>query len=293
MQNDTTRPAIVSATTTNTTANSLTGMIATAAAALARATTAAEVFDVIQHTTAIYDAAKSTARLEKARDAHAEIIAACHKAQADALEIEAAAQCRLADEYDAAQARGEIATHSFGNPQIVPVRNDLPLTAAEVGLSGKIVHEARRVRDAERENPGVVRKTLDEQLRRGEAPTRADVKRAIRPEPVVVSAPPKPPVAPGAVRPADDDERPHWAIPFERPAWAARWSADHFLPSCRFCGGRHPDVEIMVCATETDPHGPDEWDDLYPEDNAWICDKCVSKCVEIIEWRRASFVKRR
>lgn len=37
-----------------------------------------------------------------------------------------------ADEYDAAQARGEVAKHSSGNPQIVPDRNDLPATAADI-----------------------------------------------------------------------------------------------------------------------------------------------------------------
>ncbi len=37
------------------------------------------------------------------------MIAAAHRAQADALEIEAAAKRRLADEYDAAQETGEVA----------------------------------------------------------------------------------------------------------------------------------------------------------------------------------------
>jgi hypothetical protein len=40
--------------------------------------------------------------------------AAAHRTQADALEIEAGAKRRLADEYDAAQERGEIA--NAGNP---------------------------------------------------------------------------------------------------------------------------------------------------------------------------------
>jgi hypothetical protein len=40
---------------------------------------------------------------------HDTLIAATHRAQADALEIEAKAKRRLADEYDAAQERGEVA----------------------------------------------------------------------------------------------------------------------------------------------------------------------------------------
>ena len=97
--------------------NGLSAMIARAATALAGATTSAEVLDAIQRATMAYDAARSTARLLRARDAHAEIVAACRKAQADALEIEALAQVRLADEYDAAQDRGEVARASPGNPQ--------------------------------------------------------------------------------------------------------------------------------------------------------------------------------
>jgi hypothetical protein len=44
-----------------------------------------------------------------AKDAHDTLIAAAHRAQADALEIEAGAKRRLADEYDDAQERGEVA----------------------------------------------------------------------------------------------------------------------------------------------------------------------------------------
>jgi hypothetical protein len=65
---------------------------------------------------------------------------------------------RLADEYDAAQERGEVATGSV-RTDIVPVGNDVrPATAAEIGLSRKEVHEARQIRDAERRDPGIVRR---------------------------------------------------------------------------------------------------------------------------------------
>jgi hypothetical protein len=64
---------------------------------------------------------------------------------------------RLADEYDAAQERGEVATGSV-RTDIVPVGNDVrPATAAEIGLSRKEVHKARQIRDAERRDPGIVR----------------------------------------------------------------------------------------------------------------------------------------
>ena len=86
----------------------LRGMVTTAADNLRKATTAAEVLDARDLATAAYDAAKRSARIERAKSAHDEVIAATHRAQADALEIEAEAKRRLADEYDGAQKRGEV-----------------------------------------------------------------------------------------------------------------------------------------------------------------------------------------
>jgi hypothetical protein len=67
------------------------------------ARTAAEVLEARDMA---YDAAKRGARVAQAKGAHDSLIAAAHRLQADALEIEAGAKRRLADEYDAAQARG-------------------------------------------------------------------------------------------------------------------------------------------------------------------------------------------
>ena len=53
-----------------------------------------------------------------------------------------------------------------------------PATAADLGLSRKDIHDARLLRDAEDADPGIVRRTLDEKLARGEEPTRAAVRRA-------------------------------------------------------------------------------------------------------------------
>jgi hypothetical protein len=49
----------------------------------------------------VFDAAKLAA-------AHGAILSTCHRMQADALTIEARAQYRLANEYDAAQERGDV-----------------------------------------------------------------------------------------------------------------------------------------------------------------------------------------
>lgn len=56
-----------------------------------------------------------------------------------ALEIEAQAKRRLADEYDRAQADDEVAK---GRPKTLPDGNTLP-TTREIGLSSKEIHEAR------------------------------------------------------------------------------------------------------------------------------------------------------
>lgn len=90
-------------------------------------------------------------------NAHDELIAAAYRAQADALEIEAQAKRRLADEYDAAQERGEV--KSVGNPNC-SATEQLP-SAADIGLSRKDIHEARIIRDAEKVDPGVIRRTID------------------------------------------------------------------------------------------------------------------------------------
>ena len=153
----------------------LPGLIDRAATMLAGAKTAAEVLEAREVAGLAYDTAKRAARLSRAKSAHDDLIAAAHRAQADALEIEAAAKRRLADEYDAAQARGEVKRNG-GDRSSVEDRNTA--SAADLGLRRDQVHEARRLRDAEAAEPGLVRRTLDERLEKGEEPTRSAVRRA-------------------------------------------------------------------------------------------------------------------
>ena len=150
-------------------------LVRKAAAALAAAGSAAEVLAARDSATVAYDAAKLAGRLAKAKGAHDELVATAHRAQADALEIEALAKRRLADEYDAAQERGEVAT---GRPKSLPDGNT-SATARDVGLSGKEIFEARQIRDAIARDPGVVRRVLDEVLDSGDEPTKARLKREI------------------------------------------------------------------------------------------------------------------
>ncbi|MFP1645221.1 MULTISPECIES: hypothetical protein [Rhodobacterales] len=154
----------------------LPGLIDRAASMLASAKTAAEVLEAREAAGLAYDIAKRVARLKNAKATHDDLVAAAHRAQADALEIEAAAKRRLADEYDAAQARGEVA--SDGRPKTVVGGNGIPATSTDLGLRRDQIHEARRLRDAEAADPGIVRRTLDAKLERGEEPTRSAVRRA-------------------------------------------------------------------------------------------------------------------
>jgi hypothetical protein len=99
-----------------------------------------------------------------------------YRLKADALAIEHQAAIRLADEYDAAQARGEIQKHGGQGKRDIPTEN-IP-SQAQAGLTPKVVHEARQIRDAEQADPGIVKRTLDEQLERGEEPTGGPMKYA-------------------------------------------------------------------------------------------------------------------
>jgi len=150
----------------------LPALVDRAAQALSTARTAAEVLEARDVASLAYDLAKKAARLAQAKGAHDSLIAAAHRVQADALMIEARAKRRLADEYDGAQERGEVQRHGD-----VPDGNIVP-TAADLGLTRKMVYEARRIRDAEARDPGIVERTVAAALARGDEPTRAEVRRA-------------------------------------------------------------------------------------------------------------------
>jgi len=155
---------------------SLPALIDRAASALSNARSSAEVLEAKEMASFAYDAAKRTARLAKAKNAHDELIGAAHRAQAHALEIEAQAKHRLADEYDAAQERGEVAK-AGGDKSKLPEGNFA--TVSDLGLSHKDIHEARIIRDAEKADPGIVRRVLDEKLEAREEPTKAALRQAV------------------------------------------------------------------------------------------------------------------
>ena len=157
---------------------SLPMLVDRASAALSNARSAAEVLEARDIANFVYDTAKRAARLQKAKGAHDELVAAAHRAQADALEIEANAKRRLATEYDAAQQRGEVQKAGGNRTSIIPEGNNAP-TISEIGLSAKEIHEARQIRDAEEAEPGIVRRVLDAHLDRGDEPTKAALRKIV------------------------------------------------------------------------------------------------------------------
>ena len=156
----------------------LPGLIDHAATMLAGAKTAAEVLEAREAAGLVYDTAKRAARLGRAKAAHDDLVAAAHRAQAHALEIEAAAKRRLADEYDGAQADGDVGRQGARTDLVRDV-NEVVASAADLGLNRREIHEARQLRDAEDADPGIVRRTLDDRLEHGEEPTRAALRKMV------------------------------------------------------------------------------------------------------------------
>lgn len=165
-------------------------LIERASRTLLDAKSSAEVLEARDMARVAYDAAKSAGRIAKAKKAHDEVLAAVHRAQADALLVEARAKMRLADEYDGAQDRGEMAKP--GKPVIVPDGNNKG-TTAEANISRKEIHEARALRDAEKAEPGKTERVVKEIVERGEEPTRAKVHRAVTEKPPALAKAPADP----------------------------------------------------------------------------------------------------
>lgn len=158
----------------------LPAMIDRAAAMLVGAKTSAEVLEARDAAQVAIDAAKSASRMARATKAHDEIIAAVYRLQGDALAIQSRAKIRLADEYDAAQDRGEVASN--GGARNFSVGNDnaeTVVTAADLGLRRDEIHEARQMRDAELIAPGTVENAIRERVDAGQEPTKAAVKDAV------------------------------------------------------------------------------------------------------------------
>ncbi|MGY2933284.1 hypothetical protein ACVWZ6_002886 [Bradyrhizobium sp. GM6.1] len=117
---------------------------------------AVDELDARDRAVVAYTAAKLQARLAKAKKAHDELICAAYRAQGDALNIEARAKRRPADEYDAAQARGEVARLGDNLPRVT-TRNASKLTAAPASVS-PAKNSTRRARSGTRKSATAARR---------------------------------------------------------------------------------------------------------------------------------------
>jgi hypothetical protein len=127
----------------------------------------------------VYEQAKAGAAFAARFGAAERLVAKARRLQGDALLIEARAKVRLADEYDAAQATGEVAKHGGDRKTKIPGEKLDPATTQEIGLSPKEVHEARRLRDAELRTPGIVERAIAARLAAGLEPSRANLRAAV------------------------------------------------------------------------------------------------------------------
>lgn len=157
-------------------------LIERASRTLLEARSSAEVLEARDMARVAYDAAKSAGRIAKAQQAHDQVLAAVHQAQADALLVLSRAQAKLAEEYRAAQAQGEAKGHGGARNFKIP-DGKLEPTVAELGLNPKELHEGRKINEAEKANPGKTERALKAIVARGEEPTKAKLHREVLDKP--------------------------------------------------------------------------------------------------------------
>lgn len=110
------------------TADAITAILARASSTLDAAKSSAEILEARDTAAFAYDAAKSAARIQRAKGAHDDLLAAAHRLQGEALLIDARAKYRLAEEVDAAQERGEIGRQGQ-RTDLIPDENKVPSLA--------------------------------------------------------------------------------------------------------------------------------------------------------------------
>ncbi|WP_245435061.1 SAM-dependent methyltransferase [Mesorhizobium sp. WSM3879] len=122
-----------------------------------------------------YDQAKAAGSYATRFHAGEHLIRKARRLQGDALLIETRAKITIATEWTAAQERGEAS--KGGRPKTVPEGNGF--TAAEAGLTRKEIHDARKLADAERRDPGIVERAIAGRVAAGLEPSRANLRVAI------------------------------------------------------------------------------------------------------------------
>lgn len=144
---------------------------------LDRARTSAEVLEVRDQARMAYAIAKEQSRMEKASRAHADICNTATRLIGAAALLEARANIKLAEEYDAAKDKGEVAVAGSNQHS-----NEVVVNANDLGIRRDQIHHARKLRDAELESPGILDRTVNDLIERGEEPTKAAIMREVLPK---------------------------------------------------------------------------------------------------------------
>lgn len=165
-----------------------------AADTLINAKTSAKILDARDTAHSVWAAAQEAEHRARIAGAAQTVISACHKVQGEALKIEYQAKARLTEEYTAAQKRGEVQGHggvrgnrysskipdeNLARNRKIPDENLETPALTDLGLTGKQVHEGRKILDAEAIEPGIIAKTIDAEVAAGQAPRKAEIAKAV------------------------------------------------------------------------------------------------------------------
>lgn len=123
----------------------------------------------------VYDQSKAAVNYGKRMKVSEQLIGKARQMQGDALLIETRAKMALANQYDEAKAAGLVAGQ--GRPKKVGDENLLRLD--DIGLSKEQLHEARKLRDAEANQPGLVERAIEARISAGLEPSRANLRAAV------------------------------------------------------------------------------------------------------------------
>lgn len=128
--------------------------------------------------------ARTSAEVLEARAAaqaalhYAKLVKAAHETQADCLKMVARAEIRMANEIDAAQARGEVAKPGGDRQSIVRDADNGSATFDDLDLDRRRVSEWRQLRDAGGE--ALVERVVQNALSEGRAPSMGNVHTEVR-----------------------------------------------------------------------------------------------------------------
>ncbi|ARO22921.1 hypothetical protein TAL182_CH01108 [Rhizobium sp. TAL182] len=122
-----------------------------------------------------YEQAKAAAGYAEKVKASRQLIDKARRMQADALKIESVCYVAMANAVDEAQAKGQVAKPG----QKVNVPGSDIFTLDDVGVDRRRLLEARKLRDAEVKDPGIVERAIEARLSQGLEPSRANLRAAV------------------------------------------------------------------------------------------------------------------